>query len=140
MGRPTNALIVDDEVHVRVFLRVLLKELGITEVWEAADGAEGLAMAGKFRPRLVLLDVNLPMMNGLDVLRHLIVELPHVPVVMVTSQSAMKTVMEAAKLGAAGYLLKHSARAEVLKLLREIVDRADQNEDEDGDPAASESG
>lgn len=136
MSRPTNALIVDDEAHVRVFMRILLKELGITEVWEAADGVDCLAKAAKHKPKLVLLDVNLPMMNGLDVLKHLAVELPHVPVVMVTSQSAMKTVMEAAKLGAAGYILKHSPRAEALRMLKEIVDRG---EEEDETPEASSS-
>jgi two-component system chemotaxis response regulator CheY len=133
MVKPTNALIVDDEAHVRVFLRILLKEIGITEVWEAADGVEALAMAERHRPKLVLLDVNLPLMAGMEVLKRLVVDLPHVPVVMVTSQSAMKTVMEAAKAGAAGYILKHSARAEALRMLREIVDPQDQGDEEAGE-------
>ena len=121
MPRPTNALIVDDEAHVRAYLRLLLKEAGIESVWEAADGAQALVMVGEHRPELVLLDVNLPMMNGLEVLRHLTAEYPHLPVIMVTSQSAMKTVLESAKLGATAYILKHSPRAEALELLREAL-------------------
>ena len=122
MARPTNALIVEDEVHVRVFLRLLLKEVGIETVWEAGDGAQGLALAGQHRPELVLLDVNLPIMNGLEVLEHLAAENPDMPVIMVTSQSAMKTVLESVKLGAIAYILKHSPKAEAVRMLREAID------------------
>jgi two-component system chemotaxis response regulator CheY len=122
MARPTNALIVEDEVHVRVFLRLLLKEAGIEQVWEAGDGAKALAMAAEHKPELMLLDVNMPVMSGLDVLAQLNAEQPEIPVIMVTSQSAMKTVLEATKLGAVGYILKHSPKAEVLKMLRETID------------------
>lgn len=122
MPRPTNALIVDDEPHVRVFLRLLLKELGIETIWEAADGGEALVMAAHHDPELVLLDVNLPVMNGLEVLQKLGVQHPDTPVIMVSSQSAMKTVLDCVKLGAVAYVLKHSPRAEALKLLREALD------------------
>jgi len=122
MARPTNALIVEDEAHVRVFLRLLLKEVGIETVWEAGDGAQALVLAGQHRPELVLLDVNLPIMNGLEVLEHLAAEHPAMPVIMVTSQSAMKTVLESVKLGAIAYILKQSPNAESLKMLRDAID------------------
>jgi two-component system chemotaxis response regulator CheY len=123
MSRPTNALIVDDEAHVRVFLKMLLKEAGIEHVWEAADGTQALALAGQHRPELVLLDVNLPMMNGLEVLGHLAAEHPSMPVIMVTSQSSARTVLDAAKHGAVAYILKHSPKAQALAMLREAIDR-----------------
>ena len=69
MARPTSALIVEDEPHVRVFVRLLLKEVGITTPWEAADGTQALAMVAEHQPELVMLDINLPMMNGLEVLK-----------------------------------------------------------------------
>ena len=122
MPRPTNALIVEDEVHVRAFVRLLLKEVGIESVWEAGDGAQALALARQHRPELVLLDINLPMMNGLEVLKHLSAELPEIPVIMMTSQSTMKTVLESVKLGAVAYILKHSPKAEALKMLSDAVD------------------
>jgi two-component system chemotaxis response regulator CheY len=131
MARPTNALIVEDEAHVRVFLRMLLKELGIETVWEAADGAQGVALAAQHRPELVLLDINLPLMNGLEVLARLASEQPEIPVIMVTSQSTMKTVLDASKLGAIAYILKHSPKAEALKMLREAIDGL-ANEDGEG--------
>lgn len=123
MPRPTNALIIEDEAHVRVFLRLLLKECGIENVWEASDGAQGLAMVESHQPELVLLDINLPVMNGLEVLRLIQEEKqPGLPVIMVSSQSAMKTVLECVRLGAAAYILKHSERADALKMLREALD------------------
>ncbi len=123
MPRPTNALIIEDESHVRLFLRLLLKECGIENVWEAGDGGEGLAMVEAHQPELVLLDINLPVMNGLEVLRLIQEEKqPGLPVIMVSSQSAMKTVLECVRLGAAAYILKHSERADALKMLREALD------------------
>jgi two-component system response regulator EvgA len=71
MPRPVNVLIIDDEPHVRVVFRVLLKQLGIQTVWEAADGATALDMAAANQPQVVLLDINLPQMNGLEVLARL---------------------------------------------------------------------
>jgi len=125
MSRPTNALIVDDEPHVRVYLQLLLKEVGIPTTWQAVDGAQALAMAALHRPELVLLDINLPMLNGLEVLEQLGKMLPGVPVIMVTAQGAMKTVLEAIKLGAVAYILKHSPKAEASRMLREALDNID---------------
>ena len=121
MPRPTNALIVEDEAHVRVFLRLLLKECGIETTWEAADGTQAIALVAQHQPELVLLDINLPIMNGLEVLQILHDEQPGLPVIMVTSQSAMKTVLECVKLGAIAYILKHSTKDDALKMLQEAL-------------------
>jgi two-component system chemotaxis response regulator CheY len=130
MARPTNALIVDDESHVRAFLRLLLREIGITECWEAPDGVSAVQQAQQHKPKLVLLDVNLPGLNGLQVLAQLKQLDAELPVIMVTSQSAISTVSEAVRLGAVGYLLKHCPKDETLKALREVLDSI-----EDGSPA-----
>ena len=122
MPRPTNALIVDDEPHVRAFLRLVLKELGITTCWEAPDGAQALEMVVRHKPELVLLDVNLPVMGGLEMLAKLQVIAPEIPVIMMSSESALKTVREAARLGAWAYVLKHNPKADILKALREAID------------------
>ena len=127
MPRPTNCLIVDDESHVRAFLRLLLRELGITNCWEAADGVGALQLAQEHKPELVLLDVNLPGLNGLQILAQLMELSPDLPVVMVTSQSAIGTVSEAVRLGAVGYLLKHCPKDETLKALGEVLKSIDEN-------------
>lgn len=125
MGRPTNALIVDDEAHVRTFLRLVLKELGIEQTWEAADGASAVQMAVSHKPEIVLLDINLPVMNGLQALAELGRLEPDIPVVMVTSQSAIGSVQEASRRGAVGYVLKHLPKAQTMASLAELFDSMD---------------
>lgn len=133
MARPTNALIVDDEPHVRLFVKLLLKQLGIENTWEAGDGVKALAMVAEHNPQLVLLDINLPMMSGLEVLGELGRERRHLPVIMISSQSAMKTVLECVKLGAIAYILKHSPKAEALKMLREALDSLEADDGHEGE-------
>ena len=131
MGRPTNALIVDDESHVRIFLRLLLREAGIESCQEAADGATALAIIRQTPPELVLLDLNMPGLGGLDVLAKISEIAPALPVIVVTSQSAMTTVQEAVRLGAAGYILKQSAKSEALAALREVIEGMGDGDDSD---------
>jgi two-component system response regulator EvgA len=129
MSRPVNALIVDDESHVRTFLRLCLKEVGIEKIWEADDGAQAIAMVKLHQPELVLLDINMPIMDGLEVLEQLRQMRPDLPVVVVTVQSAMKTVLECVRLGAVAYVLKHGSKETAIRALREALDRI-----ENGDP------
>jgi CheY-like chemotaxis protein len=122
MSRPSNALIVDDEAHARTFLRLVLKELGITTTWEARDGAQALAMVKANQPELVLLDLNMPILGGLEVLTGIQQIQPGTPVIIVTSLSAMKTVQDAAREGAIGYVLKQSPKAEIMRSIEEALD------------------
>ncbi len=121
-------MVVDDESHVRAFMKLLLREVGITECWEAADGVSAVLLAQQHKPELVLLDINLPGLNGLQVLGQLKEVDAEIPVVMVTSQSAISTVSEAVRLGAVGYLLKHCPKDETLKALKEVLDLIDEDE------------
>ena len=128
MPRPTTALIVDDEPSARVYVRLLLKELGIATCWEAEDGAKALVMFEQHQPGLVLLDVNLRMTTGLQVLQRLKHTHPKLPVIMLSSEDAAATVPEAMRLGAAAYLVKHCPKEEALKKLRETLDGLDAKE------------
>jgi two-component system chemotaxis response regulator CheY len=121
MPQPRRALVVDDEAHVRVFLKLLLRELGIEVCGEAGDGARALELINELQPELVLLDLNMPQLGGLEVLRQIQEERPDLPVIVVSSQSAMKTVQEVAQLGAIGYVLKHASKNEALRALREAL-------------------
>ena len=122
MPRPTTALIVDDEPHVRLDTKRLLQQEGIERTWEAANGQEALAMVEQHQPELVILDITMPLMSGLEVLGILAQERRRLPVIMLTAQSSMKTVLECMKLGATAYILKQSPRAEAVQALREALD------------------
>ena len=122
MPRPVNALIVDDEPHVRVLIKMLLKQLGIETVWEAADGTAALEQAAAHTPNVILLDINLPQIGGLEVLAKLKAAHPKIPVIIVSSQSTMKTVVQTRELGAEAYVLKHAPKSEVLQMLSDAFD------------------
>ena len=134
MPRPTNALIVDDESHARTYVRLLLKEAGIDQAWEAGDAAQAMAIVNQHRPELVVLDVNLRATTGLQLLQQMKLARPDLTVVMLTSENAMKTVGEASRLGANGYILKHSPKHKALESLQEALDAAeDDGEADDAD-------
>ncbi|MDP3071887.1 MAG: response regulator [Opitutaceae bacterium] len=126
---PATVLIVDDESHVRAYVRMLLKELGIESCWEATNGNDVLGMVAEHRPRLVLLDLNLPGIDGLKVLAQLTEAHPDVPVAIMTTQNSIESVNEAVRLGASGYILKHKPRPQVLAELRELIESLDDGED-----------
>ena len=67
-ARPTAALIVDDEPRARAFVKMLLKQPGSGTTWESGDGVQALAMVAQHNPEFVMLDINLPMMGGIEVL------------------------------------------------------------------------
>ena len=90
-----------------------------------------LAMVAQHRPGLVLLDLNLPGMGGLEILDKISKQYPDTRVIIVTTQSTMHTVKEAARLGAVGYILKHNPKAEALASLRELLDGMDGEGDEE---------
>jgi len=113
MPRPANALIVDDEPHVRVLIKILLKQLGIESALE---------QAAAHKPDVILLDINLPQVGGLEVLSRLKAAHPTIPVIVVSSQSTMKTVIQTRELGAVAYVLKHAPKAEVLQMLSDAFD------------------
>lgn len=130
MARPTTALIVDDESHVRSYVRLLLKELGIETCWEAANGNDVLLQIAANNPELVLLDLNLPGIGGMQVLEQIAARHPDLPVLIMTAQNSLETVHEAARLGASGYVVKHHPRREVLGALREFLESMDEAPEE----------
>ena len=98
----------------------------------ASDGEEALSFlhrAGEFagvpRPALILLDLNMPMVGGLDALSYLQQTQPDTPVVVVTSQNGLQAVENAVRLGAAGYILKQNSKTQIVATLRRILESAE---------------
>jgi DNA-binding NarL/FixJ family response regulator len=111
---PVRVLLADDHVLVRAGIRALLEDLeGVTVVGEAGNGNEVLELARKHRPDVVLLDISMPGLGGLEASAQLKQEFPEVRVLMLSMHANEEYVLQALRAGAAGYMLKDSATAEL---------------------------
>lgn len=115
-------LLVDDEPHIRKYVGLILKQLGQPLIIEAANGEEAIAAYQRENPDLVLLDVNMPKIDGLETLKQLKAIDPECVVIMLTSLANRATVDEALALGAANYIRKDTPKEEIAKALSETID------------------
>jgi len=119
---PVRVLLADDHALVRAGIRALLQDLeGVTVVAEAGNGADVLELARTHRPDVVLLDISMPGLSGLDVSAQLERELPEVRVVVLSMHANEEYVLQALRSGAVGYLLKDSATAELELALKAVM-------------------
>ena len=116
-----NVLIVDDHALFRVGLQGLLERRGIEVIGTAADGEEGIRLAQELHPDVVLLDLRMPELGGLSVLRRLADQGLDVPVVMLTTSADETDLSESLRNGARGYLLKDMEPDELIVALQDIV-------------------
>ena len=120
---PARLLIADDHALVREGLRTMLTgEEGISVVAEARDGQEALSSCRELEPDLVLMDVRMPVMDGLEATRRIKAEMPHTSVVMVTMHENPDYLFEAVKAGAAGYVLKDASGERLLGAVRRTLE------------------
>lgn len=115
-------LIVDDHTLVRQGIARLLAEAeGIEVVGEAGDGWEAISKARDLKPDLVLMDVRLPRMSGLDATRIIKQEMPDVDVILLTVSDDGDDIYQAVTAGAKGYVLKTTDHAELIRQIRQAV-------------------
>jgi len=115
----TRVLLADDHALVRVGIRSLLSTIaGFDVVGEAGTGHEALELADKLRPHVVLIDIAMPGINGLDATARLVERHPEVRVIILSMHASEEYALQALRAGAAGYLLKD---ADLLELERAIV-------------------
>ncbi len=124
-----KALIIDDEPHVRKYISLVLRSLGITTIVEAANGVEGFAAYQREKPDLVLLDVNMPIQDGLETLKQIRAFDPEAVVIMLTSLTTRQTVEEAADQGALHYIRKDTPRDELVVLLKQLLSETPDDEE-----------
>ncbi len=117
-----RVLLIDDHALFRAGLQGLLEQRNIEVIAAVGTGAEGLRLAQELAPDVVLLDLRMPEIGGLEVLRRLREANPHVPVVMLTTSSDEQDLVESLRLGARGYLLKDMEPDNLVSTLRDIVE------------------
>lgn len=119
-----NLIIIDDNEMTREVLRVTLRSDGYQVVGEAADGESGLEMVRRLKPDVVFLDVIMPRISGLEVLKQIKQIMPKAVVLMVTGNSDRPTVQAALQNGASGFILKPFNTATVLNTVETALQRA----------------
>lgn len=112
-----RVLVVDDHSLFRDGIVSLLGATGFTVVGQAGDGKTAVSEALRLRPELVLLDIHMPELTGLEALKQIKAQLPETRVVMLTVSEDEETLVEAIKNGADGYLLKHLSGTEFIEML-----------------------
>lgn len=117
-----SILLVDDEPHVRKFVGLILKSIGAAPTFEASNGDEAVALYEREKPDLVLLDISMPVMDGLATLRKLRSIDPDCVAIMLTSIVNRQSVDEALALGAANYIRKDTPKEEIARSLAETID------------------
>jgi two-component system nitrate/nitrite response regulator NarL len=117
-----RVLIIDDHALFRVGLQELLTRRHITVIDAVGDGIEGIRLAQESEPDVVLLDLRMPIMDGLTVLRRLRESGLTMPVVMLTTSTEERDLVESLRNGAQGYLIKDMEPDEVISALEQIVE------------------
>ncbi|MBV6432621.1 MAG: Chemotaxis protein CheY [Bryobacteraceae bacterium] len=122
---PVDILIVDDSAAIRKILQRVLRqaELNVGEVIEAGDGVEALAALKNRKVGLILSDINMPNMDGLQLLTQIRGSQEHkdVPVLMITTEGSQNRVLEAVSLGASGYVRKPFTADQIKEKLTGIL-------------------
>ena len=118
-------LVVDDFSTMRRIVRGLLKEIGYTNAEEAEDGAVALNMLKNAKFDFVVSDINMPNMNGFDLLAAIKKDdaLKHLPVLMVTAEARKEDIVRAAQDGAAGYIVKPFTKATLEEKVAKIMQK-----------------
>jgi DNA-binding NarL/FixJ family response regulator len=120
---PIRVLLVDDHVLMRTGMRSWLQSMsGVEVVGEASDGREALHQIAKIRPDVVLMDVGMPRLNGLDATVHVTKDFPRVHVLILSMHANEEYVLQALRAGACGYMLK-DAEPEELEMALKAVSR-----------------
>ena len=122
MTEPIHILIADDHTLFREGLKALFGSLPDTEiVGEAANGAEAVALAETEQPDVVLMDIQMPGLNGIEATRKIVQTSPHIGVIIVTMFEDNDSVFAAMRAGARGYVLKGADQEEMLRVIRAVA-------------------
>lgn len=120
---PIRILLADDHTVVRKGLRLLLESNeGFVVVADAADGREAVALAERHAPQVVVIDVAMPGLNGIEAARQILAKLPHTAIVFLSMHADESYVLKALKAGARAYLLKDSAEYDLINAVKAVTE------------------
>jgi two-component system response regulator NreC len=117
---PLKILLADDHAVVREGLRVLLEREGFTFSAEASDGREAIQLSEKHKPDIAVLDLAMPLLNGIDAAREIIKANSKIKVILLTMHTEDHLVLESLRAGVTGYVLKTRASSELVQAIRAV--------------------
>jgi DNA-binding NarL/FixJ family response regulator len=123
LPNPMRVLIVDDEPLFLEMVQVLLESEGLEVVGTAADGRRAVELAVSLDPDVVVMDVSMPVMNGIDATREIRARNPGACVLILTGGSNIAEVDDARKAGASGYLTKDRIASDLVREIRSVAGR-----------------
>jgi len=118
---PVRILLVDDHVLVRQGLRGLLEHAGFVVVGEASDGQEALRQIESLRPDILVMDISMPTINGLNAAREIQNTSPMTKTILLTQHDEKQYVSEALEVGVKGYVLKNQAGNDLLQAIKHVA-------------------
>jgi len=121
---PIRLLLADDHVLIRHGIKALLEKQGFLVVCEASNGQEALRMAEKTQPDVAILDIGMPILNGVDAAREIGKSAPKTKVILLTQHAESQYVTEALRAGVKGYVLKTQVADDLIHAIREVCRRS----------------
>jgi two-component system, NarL family, response regulator NreC len=118
---PLRVLLADDHQIIRDGLKALLEREGVEVVGEAGDGQEAVRLASVLAPDVVVMDLAMPLLNGLDAAREILRAAPRTGVVLLTMHAEDHQVITALRAGVRGYVIKTQAADELVRAIREVA-------------------
>ncbi len=121
MSEKKTILLVDDESHIRAFIRALLKHTGDYRLLEAGDGEEGVRIFETEKPDVVMMDINMPKMDGVAALYKMREIDDKAVIIMLTAKATEYAVRECMHAGAANFIRKDNPKEKIVSLLKETL-------------------
>ena len=140
---PTRVLLADDYPQIRDWLKSVLESKGYHIDAEASSGREAVSLALRFRPDVIVMDRQMPSLNGLEAAREILRSLPRTLVIMFTTDADQSDVAEGLRIGIRGFAVKAGGAEELLQAIREVmtgktyIDPAFSRPGADDDPPAN---
>jgi two-component system, NarL family, response regulator NreC len=118
---PIRVLLADDHAMIRQGLKVILEAEGFNVPGEASNGVEAVDLSQKLRPDIVVLDISMPLLNGIDAAREILKARPQTKIILLTAHTQEHYVIQGLRHGVTGYILKENAADELVHAVRAVA-------------------
>lgn len=119
----SSILIVDDLAFVRMMIKDILIKYGFTICGEASNGVEAIKKYNELKPDVVLLDITMPVMNGLETLQRIILMDPHAKIIMCSALGQQKLIISAIQSGAKDFIVKPFKEERLISALKKVIEK-----------------